>query len=188
MERGLFRRAALERLSTPDRLDELIEVTTPHGWLALAAIIALLAAVAAWAVYGSVPTVVHAEGMLVREATTGSVVDSLERTGGPLEAVVYVSPWEAATVRPGMEVQIAPASVKREEYGLLLGQVSTVASPGERTEVRVQLTASATTFSGYRWTSASGPAFTLANGTPCSAEIVTEQEAPLHLVFARLTR
>jgi multidrug efflux pump subunit AcrA (membrane-fusion protein) len=274
MERGMFRRAALERLSTPDRLDELIEVTPPHGWLALVALVGVLAAFAAWAVYGSVPAVVRGEGMLIREGslrtvdatvagdvdalfvtlgddvqpgqpvarivepadrgatvltspeagrvlevrappgspvTVGTAILRLERPGGSLEAVLYVAPSDTARLRPGMEVQVAPASVKKEEYGVLLGRVSavgtfpasragmervlgsddvagTLAAAGPRSEVRVQLTRSPATSSGYQWTSALGPPIAPANGTLCSADIVTEQQAPIHLVLARIER
>ena len=37
MKDRLFRKVALERLSSPERLDELMQLTTPGGWLALVA-------------------------------------------------------------------------------------------------------------------------------------------------------
>ena len=40
---------------------------------------------------------------------------SLEQPGRALEAVVYLSSAEGKQVRPGMEVQLTPASVKQEE-------------------------------------------------------------------------
>ena len=39
----IFRKVALERLSSPEQLDQLMQVTSPKGWLALAGLGALLA-------------------------------------------------------------------------------------------------------------------------------------------------
>jgi HlyD family secretion protein len=50
-----FRRAALERQSTPDRLDELLVVERPRDWIALAALAGILAAAVVWIVFGRVP-------------------------------------------------------------------------------------------------------------------------------------
>src|SRR5688572_18363477 len=71
MQNKLFRSVALERLSTPERLDELMEVTTPRGWLGMAALWATLGAAIAWGLLGSIPTVVSGQGILIRD---GSVV------------------------------------------------------------------------------------------------------------------
>jgi hypothetical protein len=38
MDKPLFRQAALERLSSPEQLDQLVRVTHPLGWLALLAL------------------------------------------------------------------------------------------------------------------------------------------------------
>ena len=37
MDKTIFREAALERLSSPEELDRLMQITTPRGWLALIA-------------------------------------------------------------------------------------------------------------------------------------------------------
>ena len=50
MRRQLFRQVALERLSSPERLDELIEVTTPRLWLVLLGAGALFLAAVGWGV------------------------------------------------------------------------------------------------------------------------------------------
>ena len=38
MNKSIFRQAALERLSSPEQLDQLARVTQPVGWLALLAL------------------------------------------------------------------------------------------------------------------------------------------------------
>src|SRR6516162_4779951 len=62
---NIFRKVALERLSSPEQLDRLITLSSPIGWAALAALAALLAAVVAWGIFGGVPTRVEGAGILV---------------------------------------------------------------------------------------------------------------------------
>src|SRR5207237_8174742 len=57
----------------------------------------------------------------------GEPMLSLDLTGKSvkeLEAVVYIPSLHGKQVRPGMEIQIAPSTVRREEYGYLLGKVT----------------------------------------------------------------
>jgi multidrug efflux pump subunit AcrA (membrane-fusion protein) len=65
---GMFRKVALERLSSPEQLDQLMQVTTPRGWLAMLGLGALLLAAIVWGVFGSVPTTVDGQGILIRGA------------------------------------------------------------------------------------------------------------------------
>jgi HlyD family secretion protein len=66
MRSEIFRKVSLDRLSSPEQLDQLMQVTTTRGWMALAAIGALLVAVVTWAVVGSLPERVVGQGILVR--------------------------------------------------------------------------------------------------------------------------
>lgn len=50
----VFRKKALERRATPEHLDNYINVSNPSVWLILGAIIAFLAGVLAWGVFGSI--------------------------------------------------------------------------------------------------------------------------------------
>ncbi|MGA1194869.1 MAG: hypothetical protein ACO36I_00070 [Candidatus Latescibacterota bacterium] len=43
-QKQIFRQAALDRLSSPDQLDQLMRVTTPKGWIALMALCSVLLA------------------------------------------------------------------------------------------------------------------------------------------------
>src|SRR5690349_16730829 len=74
MRRNLFRQEALDRLSSPERLDDLIEVTTPRLWLALLGAGALLILAIGWGLAGSVPTLVHGQGILMRDGSLQTIV------------------------------------------------------------------------------------------------------------------
>ena len=65
-QNALFRKAALDKLSSPERLDVLMTVTSPRGWVALWTIVGLLGGLVAWSVWGSIPTRVEGDGMLIR--------------------------------------------------------------------------------------------------------------------------
>lgn len=70
----IFRKVALERLSSPEQLDQLLQVTDPKGWLALGALGALLLTSIGWGVFGSIPTEARGEGILLRRGGVSSLV------------------------------------------------------------------------------------------------------------------
>jgi HlyD family secretion protein len=70
----IFRKVALERLSSPEQLDQLLQVTDPRGWLALAALGALLLTSLGWGVFGSIPTEATGEGILLRRGGVSNLV------------------------------------------------------------------------------------------------------------------
>ena len=51
---GLFRREALDRLFSLNRLDQALKVTSPLAWVALGTAVAIIAGCAAWAVFGPI--------------------------------------------------------------------------------------------------------------------------------------
>jgi HlyD family secretion protein len=91
----IFRKVALERLSSPEQLDRLIALTSPTGWLALLALVVLLAAIIAWGVFGSVPTRVQGAGLLVTRG--GQVFDAMAPAAGRLASIAAIG----ATVSKG---------------------------------------------------------------------------------------
>ena len=50
---NIFRRKSIDRVSSPEQLNDYIRVTTPPVWLVLLAIILLLAGMVAWSVFGT---------------------------------------------------------------------------------------------------------------------------------------
>lgn len=95
---GLYRRIALERMSSPEQLDQLMQVVSARLWMALLAGAILLLAGGIWAFYGSIPTRVYATGVLIR---TGGVYDVEAPSSGRVSDVA-VSPGEL--VREGQVV------------------------------------------------------------------------------------
>jgi len=94
----IFRKVALERLSSPEQLDQLMQVTTPQGWLALGALGCILATAIGWGVFGSIPTEAAGEGILLRR---GGVSEVVATGSGQVEAVL---PQVGDVVRRGQVV------------------------------------------------------------------------------------
>ncbi|HHY28047.1 MAG TPA: NHLP bacteriocin system secretion protein [Desulfitobacterium dehalogenans] len=310
MRQGLFRDVSLTRLSSPEQLDQRIQVTSPKAWLALLAIGLILMSGVAWGLLGSIPTKIQGQGILLNNGgvfslqhqasgqvsdirvkagqevrqgdvvarieqpelvaqirgllssradlnknsqgedpdlagieeqiqqlrseliyrtqvvsevdgrilelnmSKGSIVKpgdtlaTLEQYGGTvkLEAVVYVPAEQGGLLRPGMECQISPTTVNKEEYGYLLGRVNTVAEypataqsmmqtlgneslvtflagQGAPLLVKIDLVPDSATESGYRWSSPLGPPMSFQSGAIITTEIITQREKPIQKVI-----
>lgn len=55
MDNNLFREKSIERVSSPEKLDDYIKVVSPGIWILLAAIIVLLLGILVWANVGTIP-------------------------------------------------------------------------------------------------------------------------------------
>ncbi len=64
MPRQIFRKTALERLSSPEQLDQLMQVASPKNWAALLTLLFLLGVALVWGVEGSIPTKVDGQAFL----------------------------------------------------------------------------------------------------------------------------
>lgn len=63
-KKSLFRKVALDRLSSPEQLDRLMQVTNTRGWVALTGLFVLLGVGLLWGVTGRIETTVAAQGLL----------------------------------------------------------------------------------------------------------------------------
>ena len=70
---NLFRKKSLERISSPEQLNEYIRISTPSVWLLLAAIAALLVGVCVWGVFGHMDTTLTAVAVSEGETVTAYV-------------------------------------------------------------------------------------------------------------------
>ena len=306
MNKKIFRDVSLERLSSPEQLDQLITVTSLRAWLVLIAIGLILVSVLVWSFWGSIPTKVDGQGILLNNGevfslshqVSGQVLDigyepgdtikkgdvvaridrpelvdkindlrrtqqelenqqktggadyqsltaqikrlqetliydsqivspvqgrilelnmtegSLVQQGNPLavieqsgptvrlEAVIYVPAGLGEEIRPGMEAQVSPAMVNKEEYGFMLGRVVSVAEypattqsmmqtlgnenltalltgQGAPLKVQIDLIPDKNTVSGYKWSSPEGPPLVIPSGTLIQCSVVVAREKPI---------
>jgi HlyD family secretion protein len=136
----------------------------------------------------------------------GTPVVAIESEGKKLEAVLYIAAEHGKQIKPGMQVQLEPSIVKREEFGMMLGTVLNVSDfpitpqgmsavlhneslvarfsdKGAPYAAEVALVEDTSTATGYRWAVGKGPDTHLTSGTLASAEITTRRQRPLDLVI-----
>jgi len=136
----------------------------------------------------------------------GQPIISLQPDVVQLEAVIYLPADKAKEVRPGMDAEISPTTVNREEYGFIRGKVVFVSdypateaalmrifenaplvrslgAGGPVTEIHVDMELNPATPSGYRWSSPQGAPIKLSGGTICMGEIVTRTQKPISMVI-----
>ena len=90
MEQQIFRGKSVQRLSSPEQLNDYLRVSSPSVWLCLGAIVILLIGVCVWGVLGRLDTTLHtaaiAEGgtltCLIREEDAGRVQAGMTVSAG----------------------------------------------------------------------------------------------------------
>ena len=80
MAHRMFRKAALEKLSTPEKLDQLIKIISLKSWLVLLAIALVLGTAIGWSFTGRIKTKLNAVGVLLG----GEVYNVVSTTNGQL--------------------------------------------------------------------------------------------------------
>jgi HlyD family secretion protein len=80
----VFRKVSLERLSSPEQLDQLMFVTDSRGWIILLAFAIVLLTAVVWGILGSVPQNVSGMGILVK---SGGVAEVIALAGGRIADV-----------------------------------------------------------------------------------------------------
>ncbi len=83
----IFRKEALEKLSTPEKLDQLIQVTSPKSWITLTTITIILLTGIGWSIMGHVKTSLNAVGVLL---------------GGDIHEVVSTSQGQLISLKVGV--------------------------------------------------------------------------------------
>jgi multidrug efflux pump subunit AcrA (membrane-fusion protein) len=269
----LFRKAALEKLASPERLDVLMQVTSPVGWLALLTMAVILGSIVAWSIFGSMSEIIDGQGILVAgdgqqaikangegvlesltvnlngsvkegelvgtliegpgrsipilatasgrvtevnkktgdRVKSGETVARIEPPGSQIEAVVFVDAATGNRIVADQQVRVVPATVKREEYGFMIGTVQSVSDfpvtaerfnsiivnqslfqdligQGSKLEMRTTLQTDSSTPSGFKWSSSTGPPFKVLSGTRVSVSVVVEQRRPISKVLPFVRR
>ena len=105
MERSLFRKKAMERISSPEDLTSYLKVTSPGMWMILAAAASLLIGLLVWSAVGTLETT--ADATVIVQDHTARIVAVGQGTD---------------TLQAGMPVRLATgeytiASVEADEYG-----------------------------------------------------------------------
>ena len=123
--------------------------------------------------------------------------------------ICYISMSEGKKIKAGMKVNVFPSTVNRQEYGHMEGTVVSVSEyvvsseemmnqlgnsglvqtfqqGGPVMKIVCDLRTDPNTVSGYFWSSKKGKDVEVESGTLISAEIVTEEKAPISMLIPLL--
>lgn len=101
----LYRKSALERISSPEQLDKVLKVTSPMSWLALAGITLIIVVTVVWSIIGTIPVTVTTKGIIsapvgsnaVYTQEAGTVVSVRVRVGDELHLNTPVLTYKNAS-------------------------------------------------------------------------------------------
>jgi len=151
---------------------------------------------------GEIINVIGKPGEIVQ---AGDKILDIEPYSEGVDAAIYVPAGMGKIITPGMNAHIVPQTVKVQEYGSMIGVVEAVArfpstqrsmmtvlaneklvenftQDGPQLYIRINLV-EADTPSHYKWTTSQGPNMVVTNGTLCRANIITNSQAPITLLF-----
>ena len=70
---GPYRKAALDRISSPEQLDKVLKVTSPMSWLAMIGITLIIVVTVIWSIIGTIPVTITTPGIVVSPVGCNSV-------------------------------------------------------------------------------------------------------------------
>lgn len=159
---SIFNKRATEKLRSPDDLDRYIQVTNPSVWVVIFAIVALLAGLLIWGVFGTIVTSVEAEGVVVNNRAT-----------------CYLPSEDIGKVSVGNTVNFGGVNME-------VAEITTV--PLSRDEVKSELGSDylASTLATSDWSYAvhlDGDTSSFTQNVPVNVNITVDQVAPITLIL-----
>jgi HlyD family secretion protein len=158
---------------------------------------------------GRILEIIADEGTLVAAGDAIVTLDLTGRTVKELEVVLYVPSSYGKQIQVGMTAYVSPSTVKREEFGLMVGRITYVSDYPATSrgmlrilkndklltslvgadspyEVHADLLVDEHTFSGYRWSSSQGPPLKIQSGTRAAAYVTVASRRPIEMVIPLL--
>lgn len=155
---------------------------------------------------GRVTTLSARIGSVVALGANLATVERVDHADDPLKALLYVPGGSAATVPIGAPVDLTVQSVPAQQFGVLRGRVESVgqapqsrdqiaeflgdgqladqfSTQGQPVAVVVRLDPSATTKSGYTWSSAGGPPYPITSATLVSGAVQLAAQHPIDWIL-----
>lgn len=196
MNDSLFRKKSLDRISSPDQLNDYIKVSNPSVWLIIGALLILATSFSVWAFNGNITSEVPCTGVFQSSLSSPDAVNSV---------VCYVDANYASKIAEGMPTRIYDRAKPMSAY--IEGKVAKVSSVPVRQAdildayssefvadsileaeygVQVLIKVSRTADGSYAWANGevSDEAFVKGNNL-CKVDIITESYTPVEFLFNR---
>lgn len=89
MDRKIFRKKSLDRISSPEKIDDYLKVSAPIVWIVIVAMMLLLISAIVWCFYGSMPVTLSGVGLQKEK-----------------EVVCFVAASDKSKIKKGMRVRV----------------------------------------------------------------------------------
>ncbi len=190
-ERSLFRKSTLDRVSSPEQLNEYIKVTNPSLIVMLIGIFTILIAGIVWVFSSGIPKTVDLSGVAVNDSS------------GTQKVYCYVPIATSKRLAQGMDAQISPDYADREEYGFINGKILSVGTEivtkeylsrkFENPQLVVPIVSAAMQqgnvveieISLGNWSSEKGKGIEVTDGTTCKVSAIIGKINPYDLMFKK---
>ena len=184
---SIFRKSSLERISSPEQLNEYIKIVSPGLIAILVAIVLILFGCGFWVFSGKIPKYLNLTGTAV---TTKN---------GIQKVYCYVPISTAKRLSTNMEVEVSPNYAPKEQYGYVKGRILDIGddvvteeyllesfenpkiikpSIEQSTENLLQIQVSL-----EGWSSEKGQAIKITDGSTCEVAVVESEQRPYELIF-----
>ena len=197
MKDSVFRKKSLDRISSPEQLNDYIKVSNPSVWVVLIALIIMIGAFVVWSFSGNITSKVNGTG----------VFESIEGSNSPSSVVCYINANYMNKLERGMQVRLYNNDANESTY--VLGKVEFV-SPNPVTQsdiidkydnqyiadsilsddsqyavaVLISLNKDSTSDDGYKWANGEkGNSEYIKTNNLCRVEIITEEITPIDFLI-----
>ena len=191
MENKIFRKSALDRISSPEQLNEYMKVAGPGVWCIMAGLAVTFAAFIVWGLLGSIPETTEIRGT------------ALAVGGEPMAVYSYLPIDEIRPLAVGMSVRVSPEGTPREQYGYMFGTIQSISRSPVTVEtlqarlgsdfnllsltsgnlIEVVIALETTADGNLRWSRSRGASLDVTVGSTCLLTVITEERRPIDLMF-----
>ena len=198
MENNIFRKKSLERISSPEQLNDYIKVSNPSIWIVLLAAIIFFVAVFIWSINGNIISKIDSKGIFIG-------------ADNELYVACYVPSSEVKNekVRVGMEVRLYDADDTSNSQSYLNGEVVEIdlhsktstdikknfsdawisdqmisgLKEGSGNLVYIRLIKDDNSNDGYKWEGESSHSLDVKENNLCKVEVIKESITPINFII-----
>lgn len=121
MKDSIFRKKSLDRISSPEQLNDYIKVSNTSIWLIIIALFIIAISFSVWAISGNITTEISGNGVFTGKDS--DVVDSV---------ICYIDANQASKISEGMQVRIYDKL--KSQNAFVTGKVSRIAKEAVKQE------------------------------------------------------
>lgn len=190
MESNIFRKNAVDKIKSPEQLNEYIKVAGPGLWSMLGGLVVIFASFFIWGFMGSIPETAAISGT------------ALETDGNPIAVYCYLPIDETKNLSLGMEVRVSPNYAPKEQFGYIYGTIESIGETPVTSEMIKNIHGDDFAFLSVpdgnvirvvvvlreqdgilQWSAPKGSSVNLTVGSTCELTVVTSERKPYELLF-----